>query len=179
MMMPESWTTHKANAWLLKPLPNAIRNGSTVRWNSHRSHSRTPDSYIRRSRPDSHIRRSRPDSYIRRSRPDSYIRRSRPDSYIRRSRPDSYIRRSRPDSYIRRSTHRNQLPPQLLRKLPCELCGDMPVDGRLQRSRLFPDALFGHQQCQGPQSFATSEARRAPQSVTRHHRQSQVFRAFS
>jgi hypothetical protein len=57
---------------------------------------------------------------------------------------------------------------QLFRKLH----GDMPFGGRLQRSWVLAVVLLGHQHCQGiaPQSFATIEARRVPQSVARLQR---------
>jgi hypothetical protein len=114
--------------------------------------------------------------------PDSRSQHScRMDSYRRCSTAHSQFRntlrtvRSRLDSYSRRSTRqrRNQQRLRRLRKLRPDTRGDMPVDGRLQRSRLFPVVLFGHQHCQGiaSQSFATIEARRAPQPITRHHRQ--------
>ena len=57
---------------------------------------------------------------------------------------------------------------QLFRKLR----GDMPFGGRLQRSWVLAVVLIGHQHGQGivSQSFATIEARRAQQPITRLQR---------
>ena len=88
---------------------------------------------------------------------------------------DCKVRWSSPDSRSRRSTRqgRNQQRLRRLSRRRCgELPGDMPFGGRPQRSRLFPVVLFGLQHCQAiaPHSFATIEARGAPQSILRPHR---------
>ena len=106
----------------------------------------------------------------------------RMDSYCRRNttRSRSQFRKTvrtvryTPDSRSRRSMRqrRNQQHPQRLRKRYCEPHGDRTVAGRPQRSRVSAVDRSGHQRCQwiASQSFATIEARRALQPVTRHHR---------
>jgi hypothetical protein len=86
-------------------------------------------------------------------------------------RPDSLAdRRPHSHSLERRccNTHCHKLRSRRRQRLFRKLRGDKPFGGRLQRSRALAVVLLGHQHCQwiASQSFATIEARRAPQPTT-------------
>ena len=85
--------------------------------------------------------------------------------------PTRSMVRSRLESCCRCSTtqRRNQ---RRLRKLHRDMRDDIPFVERLQRSTPFAVVLYGHQRCPTitRQCSVTGEARRAQQSVTRHHR---------